>query len=119
MKSLELKFFIGVGFIVIILGIIKDTLSLNITEHFVPSFSSCLNQGFTKAFCSQTPTGVMGPGTCRCLTGEIGRREPGFGGACVCDGTNEGAGMGSVGSSGDLGGEYSTNIKEVNGHFFY
>ena len=119
MKSINLELFFGLLLGVSILGFIRNKFLGSSKESFVPSFSSCRNQGYTKAFCTQTPTGVMGPGTCRCWTGEIGRREPGFGGACVCGNGGESNGtMGGVGSSGDLGGKYNTSIREVGGHFF-
>ena len=115
MKSLKLEFFFSLLLGVSILGFIRNKFLGSSIESFVPSFSSCRKRGYTKAFCTQTPTGVMGPGTCRCWTGEIGRREPGFGGACVCGNGGE---SGGVGSSGDLGGKYNTSIREVGGHFF-
>ena len=118
MKSRNLEFFFGLLLGVSILGFLRNKLLGSSIENFVPSFSLCRKRGFTKAFCTQTPTGVMGPGTCRCWDGQIGVREPGFGGACVCGNGSDGAGMGSVGSPGDLGGAYDTSIREVGGHFF-
>ena len=119
MKSIKFECFFGLLLVISIVGFIRNKFLGSSRESFVPSFSSCINQGYTKAFCTQTPTGVMGPGTCRCWDGQIGVREPGFGGACVCgNGSGSIGTMGSVGSSGDLGGEYDTNIREMGGHFF-
>ena len=44
------------------------------------SYQNCMAQGYTKSFCVTQPL----PGMCRCPNGLIGRRAPGFGGACVC-----------------------------------
>ena len=47
------------------------------------SYNSCINKGFTKEFCLQTPNSIS-PGTCRCDNGSIGYYLPGFGGECMC-----------------------------------
>ena len=46
-----------------------------------PQYDSCLSDGFTPAFCQER----LLPDTCLCSNGSVGRRLPGFGGACVCD----------------------------------
>jgi len=53
-----------------------------------PSFADCRADGFTKEFCVQTPLSApwLGPDVCRCPSGELGRRLPGFRGECVCSG---------------------------------
>lgn len=49
------------------------------------SYSDCIQSGYTKEFCVQTPTSVFGPSVCQCEDGSIGRIYPGFRGKCVCD----------------------------------
>ena len=44
------------------------------------SYSNCINDGYTKEFCSQRSI----PGLCQCPNGLIGRIDRSFGGACVC-----------------------------------
>ena len=117
MKSLHLEFFLGLFLILGILGFVTNKLLGELAEGFIPSYSSCINQGYTKAFCTQTPASVFGPGACRCWDGQLGVREPGFRGACVCGDGMLVRSMGSVGSSGELGGVYDTGTHEVNGHF--
>lgn len=51
------------------------------TETFVPSFNRCRAKGYSKEFCLQTP---WSSNICRCPNGMIGKRLPGFRGACVC-----------------------------------
>ena len=50
-------------------------------EGFIPSYSSCRAQGYTKEFCNQNPM----PGTCICKNGRVGKIVPGFRGECCCD----------------------------------
>lgn len=52
-------------------------------EGFVPSYADCRSGGYTKEFCLQTPN-IFGPDICPCPDGQMGRRLPGFRGACVC-----------------------------------
>lgn len=65
----------------------KDNKNLDIktkegfTNH---SYNECINQGYTKEFCVQTPVSVLGPGYCLCRNGLLGFREPGFQGRCLC-----------------------------------
>lgn len=49
------------------------------------SYNDCIGKGYSKEFCVQTPTSVVGPGGCRCPNGSLGRKLPGFRGQCVCD----------------------------------
>lgn len=55
-----------------------------ITESF-QSYQDCINSGYTKEFCVQTPTSIFGPNVCKCDDGSLGRILPGFRGECVCD----------------------------------
>lgn len=49
------------------------------------SYNDCISKGYSKEFCVQTPTSVLGPSGCMCPNGSLGRRLPGFRGRCVCD----------------------------------
>lgn len=50
------------------------------------NFDECRSKGFSKEFCVQTPTSVIGPNACICQDGKIGQILPGFGGECICRG---------------------------------
>lgn len=67
---------IGIIFVVLVIKVIRDILIQK--EGF--SYSSCINDGYTKEFCSQRSI----PGLCQCPNGLIGRIDRSFGGACVC-----------------------------------
>lgn len=54
-------------------------------ETFTPFFQHCINSGYSKEFCSQTPTSVLGPAGCLCHDGSVGYIAPGFGDRCVCN----------------------------------
>jgi hypothetical protein len=56
------------------------------TREGFQTYQQCIDSGFTKEFCVQTPSSVfgLGPGTCMCDDGTIGRYLPGFRGQCVC-----------------------------------
>ena len=56
----------------------------NVKEGFSPSYQNCIDQGYSKEFCVQTPISAYGPSTCLCDDGRIGRIIPGFGGECIC-----------------------------------
>lgn len=47
------------------------------------SFSQCMNKGFTKEFCVQTPVSYGGPTVCRTEDGRLGQILVGWGGQCV------------------------------------
>jgi hypothetical protein len=49
------------------------------------SYNDCVGKGYSKEFCVQTPTSVLGPSGCMCPNGSLGHRIPGFRGRCVCD----------------------------------
>lgn len=49
------------------------------------SYNRCINSGYTKEFCVQTPTSVLGPSGCLTPDGRVGYRLPGFRGRCVVD----------------------------------
>lgn len=74
--------------IIIILFIFSNLVIKNINlypiENFTPSYQHCINKGYTKEFCSQTPTSFSGPTTCLCNNGTLGYLLPGFKGNCVC-----------------------------------
>lgn len=53
-------------------------------EKFTSFYQDCRNNGYSKEFCSQTPTSVLGPSGCLCNDGSTGYILPGFGGRCVC-----------------------------------
>lgn len=50
------------------------------------TYQECIDAGYTKSFCVQTPSSVpaLGPGSCVCADGRLGRYLPGFRGECVC-----------------------------------
>ena len=50
------------------------------------TYKECIDAGYTKSFCVQTPSSIpaLGPGSCVCIDGRIGRYLPGFRGECVC-----------------------------------
>ena len=54
-------------------------------EYFSNSYQKCLSKGYTKEFCVTTPVSFLGPTTCMCKNGTIGRRLLGFRGKCICD----------------------------------
>lgn len=64
----------------------NQNINKNLKEGFGNhhSYNECINQGYTKEFCVQTPVSVLGPGYCLCRNGLLGFREPGFQGRCVC-----------------------------------
>lgn len=47
------------------------------------SFSQCMNKGFTKEFCLQTPVSYGGPAVCRNADGQLGQVLAGWGGQCI------------------------------------
>ena len=49
------------------------------------SYNDCIGKGYSKEFCVQTPTSVLGPSGCTCPNGSLGHRMPGFRGRCICD----------------------------------
>lgn len=82
-------------YVSLILGIlyymfVSPQISVSMIEGFAPgqvqSYDECIASGFSKEFCSQTPTGALGPGSCVCPDGSIGYTLPGFRGQCVCSG---------------------------------
>ena len=80
----------SIGLIIVILffsylNIPKNKTQTKIKEGFQGgSYNECINKGFTKEFCVQTPVSVLGPGYCLCRNGLLGFRQPGFQGRCVC-----------------------------------
>lgn len=79
-------------FIIVFLLIFSNLImhSLNIKTITPESFTSggyqhCINSGYTKEFCSQTPISVLGPSGCICHDGSVGYLAPGFRGYCVCN----------------------------------
>lgn len=54
-------------------------------ENVPPStYNDCINKGFSKEFCVQTPISALGTNICRCENGNVGRILPGFRGDCIC-----------------------------------
>ena len=47
------------------------------------SFTQCMNRGFTKEFCVQTPVSYGGPSSCRTPDGHLGQVLAGWGGKCI------------------------------------
>jgi hypothetical protein len=82
-----------IKFLIIVLLLISSNLVFDSisnyqkrnTENFTPFYQHCINNGYTKEFCSQTPTSVLGPSGCLCHDGSVGNIIPGFGGRCVCN----------------------------------
>ena len=58
--------------------------SIGNRENF-SNYTNCIGQGYSKEYCSMTPVSVSSTDICQCPSGLVGRRLPGFGGACVCD----------------------------------
>lgn len=54
-------------------------------ENFTSFYQDCINSGYSKEFCSQKPTNVLGPSGCLCHNGSVGNIVTGFGGRCVCN----------------------------------
>jgi hypothetical protein len=48
------------------------------------TYGQCRKSGYTKEFCVQTPTNLLGPSGCMCKNGMLGYVLPGSGGACSC-----------------------------------
>jgi len=76
---------IGLVLVIIFFSYLNIPKVKNTKEGFTnQSYNECINQGYTKEFCIQTPVSVLGPGYCLCRNGLLGFREPGFQGRCVC-----------------------------------
>lgn len=54
-----------------------------IDEGFM-NYNECRNEGYSKEFCVQTPTSVLGPAGCLCPDGSHGITHPGLRGECLC-----------------------------------
>lgn len=83
-----------INYLIIITLLISSNILFNIApkyyhqgkkESFTSFYQHCINSGYTKEFCSQTPTSVLGPSGCLCHDGSVGYIVPGFGGRCVCN----------------------------------
>lgn len=74
--------------IIIFLAIVIEPLFYK-TAHVegFDDFNTCLNKGFTKEFCVQTPVSFGGPNICRCENGMLGQIIPGWISQCICPGT--------------------------------
>ena len=73
-------FLLGVFIIVLCLSQVT-----NAREGFISNdYTNCINKGFTKEFCVQTPYASNVVGTCLCGDGNVGVLMPGFQGQCVC-----------------------------------
>ena len=70
----------------LLLSIILLFFALNVfkTQEGLTSYNRCRANGYTKAFCVQTPVSVFGPAGCMCPDGSIGRIHPGLRGECLC-----------------------------------
>lgn len=64
---------------------ILNYYNFNLRENFTPSYQQCINSGYTKEFCVQTPTSAAGPSGCQCRDGSLGYIIPGFRGKCLCN----------------------------------
>jgi hypothetical protein len=69
----------------ILLFIIFNIVFPKNKENFVSSYANCINKGYTKEFCLQTPTSAIGPSRCICPNGSFGTIIPGFRGRCICN----------------------------------
>ena len=59
-----------------------------ITENFIDTryrYLKCINKGYTKAFCLQSPYARYPMFQCTCRNGLLGQRLPGIGRRCSCD----------------------------------
>ena len=74
---------IGVLFFQIVFDNISNYNKENFTSS-IPTYQKCINSGYSKEFCIQTPTSVLGPAGCLCRDGSVGRIIPGFRGKCFC-----------------------------------
>ena len=74
--------------IIIFLAIVIEPLFYRKThmEGF-NNFNTCLNKGFTKEFCIQTPVSFRGSNICRCNNGMLGQIIPGWITQCICPAT--------------------------------
>lgn len=82
-----IKYFVLILLFIVLTIIIRRYFSMSSSiEGFntMPSYQTCINNGYTKEFCSQTPTSMFGPNTCLCNNGSMGYLLPGFRGRCVC-----------------------------------
>jgi len=82
-----LNFFIIV-FILLFSNLIIDKSNIKFLTHepFTGGgYHHCINSGYSKEFCLQTPTSVLGPNGCLCHDGSFGYLAPGFRGYCVCN----------------------------------
>tara|TARA_B100001173_G_C15674519_1_gene415148 strand:- start:226 stop:483 length:258 start_codon:yes stop_codon:yes gene_type:complete len=72
--------------LVLLLSLLINSFSPQEGYH---NYNDCLNKGFSKAFCVQTPWSLsnwMNTGlACQCENGALGQYLPGFGGDCICD----------------------------------
>jgi hypothetical protein len=48
------------------------------------TYQQCVDLGYSKEFCVQTPTSVFGPAGCMCPNGQMGFTYPGLRGGCLC-----------------------------------
>lgn len=79
--------FFSAALIVLLSIIIINLLNKKHCEGFnsgSKDYKSCIEKGFTKEFCLQTPSAAFFPGTCKCENGSIGHYIPGFKGECMC-----------------------------------
>lgn len=83
-----------INYFIVIILLISSNILFNIVpnhnqqykkESFTSFYQHCINSGYTKEFCSQTPTTVLGPSGCLCHDGSVGYIVPGFRGRCVCN----------------------------------
>jgi hypothetical protein len=80
-----IKFIIITLLLILANEIINNFNKKGLLENFSSSYHHCINSGYTKEFCLQTPTSVLGPNGCLCHDGSLGYLAPGFRGYCVCN----------------------------------
>lgn len=77
-----IAFFSILAFLFFVLG--GKTLGQVVKKEPFSSFNRCRARGFSKEFCLETPAGAIGPNSCTCSNGMVGKYVPGFRGHCVC-----------------------------------
>jgi hypothetical protein len=93
MKLIKILVIVFLFLILLMNTVIKELklYSPTIEESFlsgtsgIGSYQECIDKGYTKEFCLQTPSSVFGPSSCLCNNGSMGYLLPGFRGHCVCN----------------------------------
>lgn len=82
MFSLSLWNILGLFALVLIIHDLYSKFKY-VSEGFA-TYDECRAKGYSKEFCVQTPTSLLGPAGCVCEDGSIGIIHPGLRGECLC-----------------------------------